>query len=130
MKNFTPQQGAIYKSYNTQILDGKISKVTAKGAVNTTGRYDFVVTAEGKLIVGTGHYNLSGGASKVQAAGQIKIVNGNVREITNSSGHYKPTVQQGQEAVGILKSAGVNTSGTRVSLYNADGSLNKTYINK
>lgn len=114
--------------YNTTIANGKISAQTVKGGVNTTGRYDFVITNEGELVIGRGHTALSQGAETVQAAGELKIVNGKVREITNSSGHYKPTVAQGQKSVELLEKAGVNTSGTKVSLYTENGSLEKTYV--
>ena len=60
----------------------------------------------------------------------MKIVNGQLREITNSSGHYKPTAAQGSRAVNLLQNMGINTRGSRVSLYNTNGSLNKTYIIK
>ena len=127
--NSSPQQGPGFRSYNTKIADGKISILTDNIARNTTNRYDFVITNDGKLVVGYGHSNLSNGAQTVRAAGQIKIVNGSVREITNSSGHYQPSVLQGEQAVKLLENMGVKTKGARVTLYNSNGSLNKTYIN-
>jgi len=130
LKISTPQVGKTFKTYGTKIEDGKVSMVTTNGPANTNGRFDFVITNDGKLLIGTGHFNLSGGASSVKAAGQLKIVNGKVKEIDNSSGHYQPNIDQGKQAVKLLQNMGVNTTGARVSLYNLDGTLNKTYINK
>ncbi len=61
------------------------------------GRYNFVVTKGGKLIIGRrrndeiggGHIDLANG-KPVLAAGRVKIVGGRVRYIDNTSGHYLP----------------------------------------
>ena len=61
------------------------------------GRLNYVVTKEGNLIVGkrgavseVGHIDLAEG-QPVQAAGEFKIVNGQIKYIDNSSGHYQPS---------------------------------------
>ena len=129
LKDNTPNQaGKGYKlaAYNTLISNGKIS---VPGRQTTTGTFDFVVTNDGRLMIGSGHHTLSGGAETVQAAGRIKISNGQVKSITNESGHYKPTMSQAEESVKLLDKLGVNTSGANISIYNADGSLNKSYRN-
>jgi hypothetical protein len=55
------------------------------------GTYNYVVRSDGKLFVGrVGHIDLARGAP-VQAAGEVKVVNGQVRMFDNASGHYRPT---------------------------------------
>ena len=62
-----------------------------------SGRFNYVVTEDGSLILGrsgpnrpNGHINLSQGQD-VLAAGEAKFVNGELRYIDNKSGHYQPS---------------------------------------
>jgi hypothetical protein len=119
-----PGKGFTFKSNPTTVSNGKIN---ISGQQNVSGIYDFVITNEGKLMIGSSHYTLSGGAETVRAAGTLKIVNGQIKAITNSSGHYKPTVQQGENAIDQLSNMGLNTSKAFITLYNKDGSVNKAY---
>ena len=58
--------------------------------VRYNGRLNYVVTEKGRLVLGkTGHTSLVNGG-RVQAAGEVKFVNGQVRFINNKSGHYRP----------------------------------------
>ncbi|MBN8605117.1 MAG: hypothetical protein J0M26_29240, partial [Planctomycetes bacterium] len=57
--------------------------------------------ANGKLILGSKHHFLSQGAEAV-AAGELKIVNGLIKLITNKSGHFSPTVEDSARAPGIM----------------------------
>lgn len=55
------------------------------------GNFNYVVTAEGQLIVGrSGHTSLAGG-SDVRAAGEVQLYKGNIKWIDNMSGHYQPS---------------------------------------
>jgi filamentous hemagglutinin len=60
--------------------------------VNYTGKVQYVVTESGQLITGKAvpHIGLSGGKN-VLAAGEAKLVNGQIRYIDNLSGHYQPS---------------------------------------
>ncbi len=118
----TPQVGVEFGSLGAKIVDGNIS---LSGRSVTTGSFDFVVNKAGDLVVGNGHHALSGGKA-VQAAGTLKIYKGKVTTITNSSGHYKPSVSAGEGFGNILKNAGVDVSGTKLKLYNQDGVLQST----
>ena len=70
---------------------------------------NFVVDMDGKVIIGQGHSFLAKGMD-VQAVGTLKINHqGYVRRITNGSGHYIPTVEQGKNFPRILNDAGVRT---------------------
>jgi RHS repeat-associated protein len=62
-----------------------------------SGKFNYVVTEDGKLIVGKkfdtpggGHIDLANGMP-VLAAGELKVVNGELKYIDNTSGHYQPT---------------------------------------
>lgn len=127
IKNTAPQIGEEFGSLGATIVDGNIS---LSGRTVSNGKFDFVVTASGEVKIGTGHYNLSGGAAEVQAAGEIKLFRGRVMSITNSSGHYQPSVTQGQEFGNILQKAGINVSGAKLRLYNTNGTLHSTTILK
>jgi RHS repeat-associated protein len=100
------------------ITDGRIN---LSGRAVTNGKFDFVVTQEGQLVIGSKHYALSNGAASVQAAGTLKIFKGKVTEINNNSGHYKPTPAETSNFGTILKKAGVDVSGTKVNTLNKDG---------
>jgi hypothetical protein len=123
VKNTNTQNGPEFVNYSTSISEGKVN---VNGRAVTSGTFDYVVTNDGKLVIGTGHYNLSGGASSVQAAGQMKIFKGNVTSINNSSGHYLPSMEQGANSAGVLKNIGVDVSKTTNRLYNSSGVLEKT----
>ncbi|MFJ9317330.1 RHS repeat-associated core domain-containing protein [Pimelobacter simplex] len=54
------------------------------------GRFQYIVGQDGRLIVGRGgHIDLARG-SGVTAAGEVRVVNGEVRMFNNASGHYQP----------------------------------------
>lgn len=74
------------------------------------GTWDFVVMPDGQIKVGSKHSWLSDGGQDVIAAGEIRISNGVVEEITNASGHYVPKPGQGMNYLRILKAQGVDVS--------------------
>ncbi|WP_353780274.1 polymorphic toxin-type HINT domain-containing protein, partial [Winogradskyella sp. 3972H.M.0a.05] len=81
-KNFQPDG----KTLNFTIEDDLIM-VDGKAF---TGNKDFVITNEGALQLGNGHYHLSGNADSVKGAGEVAIVNGKITDVSTNSGHYKP----------------------------------------
>ena len=60
-------------------------------AAQTTGSFDFVVQ-NGKTVLGQGHPFLAGGG-RVEYAGTIDMLEGQVVRWTNGSGHFKPAAQ-------------------------------------
>ncbi len=57
------------------------------------------------------------GGGDVQAAGTLKVNSqGYVRNITNASGHYAPTLEQGQLFPDILDNLGIKTKNTWLEL--------------
>jgi len=71
----------------------------------------------GARIIGRGHDNLSNNANTVQAAGQIKLFNGQIKAINNNSGHYLPTPSETANFGQVFKNAGVNVSGVKLQTY-------------
>ncbi|WP_434602754.1 DUF637 domain-containing protein [Pseudomonas sp. Z4-7] len=68
------------------------------------GKYNYIVLEDGQLVIGRkfndvggGHIDLANG-KPVIAAGEVKIVNGNVKYIDNTSGHYEPSGPAAQAA--------------------------------
>ncbi len=95
-----PQSG---KRFEYNVSDGKLK---IRDGINEA---DFVVDMDGNLNIGRGHSYLANGMD-VQAAGTLKVNhNGQIRKITNASGHYAPTVSQGRNFPSILNKAGLST---------------------
>ena len=124
-KSHKPQIGASYGSSSYTLSDGKIN-LNSRSVTN--GTFDFIVNNEGKLVIGSGHYNLSGGASTVKAAGQLSVLKGKVTNINNSSGHYQPSLEEAKTFGNTLKNAGIDVSGAKLNLYNASGNKVETIV--
>jgi RHS repeat-associated protein len=74
------------------------------------GRFQYVVREDGSLVVGRGgHIDLSRG-DDVLAAGEVRVVNGEVRMLNNASGHYKPDAS----IEGIARSAFERQAGLKI----------------
>lgn len=57
----------------------------------------------------------------MQAAGKLKVdSNGNVRRITNESGHYTPTLGQAKNYQQIFENTGINTKNAWLETYQLD----------
>jgi hypothetical protein len=101
-------------------------KINLSGRYKTHGTFDFVVTQDGKLVIGSKHFHLSNKASSVQAAGTIRIFDGQIREIDNNSGYYKPNEAETANFGTILRNAGVDVSGAKLHTLDKDGNKIKT----
>ncbi|MEG0258735.1 MAG: pre-toxin TG domain-containing protein [Lysinibacillus sp.] len=111
-----PKDGKIL-SYS--LKDGKIKGIDGRTEV------DFVIDKNGNLVIGKRHHTL-GNKDEVLAAGQLKINGqGEVRRITNESGHYRPTPKEAMDYPQLIKDAGVNVKGAWIEFYSykidADG---------
>jgi hypothetical protein len=88
--------------------DGRKRSVSiANGEIMVDGNigndsYDFVITSQGELRLGEGHYFLSDMADEVKGAGIINITNGKIDYIDNNSGHYVPTIKQTYAILQVL----------------------------
>ena len=86
-----------------------------------TGKMNYVVVEDGSLRlgrirneVGGGHIDLAGGRP-VQAAGEVKVIRGEIRSVDNASGHYLPTGPEAQAAAeAAFQRAGIDISGKYV----------------
>jgi RHS repeat-associated protein len=115
--------GDRYGKIESKIEDGKIminnngnwevaNPTTEKGKPK---HIDFVITRDGKLVIGDGHYNLSDEAEYVLGAGRIKIVDGKIINITNNTGHYRPNVGELHNQAGLLDNMGVTAPNRKIS---------------
>lgn len=82
------------------VIEDDLIKVNGKPF---TGAKDFIITENGALMLGNGHYHLSGNAKTVKGAGEVNIVNGKIQDVTNNSGHYQPTSKNTIDAVNTFK---------------------------
>ena len=94
LKQKIPQVGS--KIYKYEIIENTIKCDFEKTLV------DFIITVDGILKFGYGHYKLSNKAEYVKYAGRAKIVNGKIIYIDTDSGHYVPTEEEMINAKEIL----------------------------
>lgn len=67
-----------------------------------------MVNKEGKLLIGDGHFKMSGNADAVKAAGTISIDSkGKISSFTNNSGHFKSGEKGLQNLSNELSSRGL-----------------------
>ncbi|WP_427874508.1 hypothetical protein [Flavobacterium sp. MMS24-S5] len=104
-----------------EIESGYIKQMASKG--NTFNDVDFVITTNGELKIGKKHHFL-GNASSVEAAGTIKTVNGKLKKISNSSGHYFPTVDETNKFPEIFRQLGIDTKGASLEIKYLDDAGN------
>jgi RHS repeat-associated protein len=109
-----PQVGSNFGVKKYAVKNG-IIEINGQAA---SGQFDFVVTNNGKFVIGSGHYNISGSAKTVQAAGRVFISAGKIITINNRSGHYQPSMDHAQRFGEIIKRAGINVSGANLEIYN------------
>jgi hypothetical protein len=87
-------------------------RIAPSVALERSGRYSYVVTRDGRLVIGranvVGHIDLAEGAKFVQAAGEFQTKGGEVININNASGHYWPSGPNAQlQAFGAFQRYGI-----------------------
>lgn len=85
IKHPVPQVGSkriFYESSDSVIL------------TDIPGFVDFVVTLDGDLLLGKGHYKLNKKSAFLIMAGKLALVNGKIGYLDNDSGHYEPGIHQ------------------------------------
>ena len=96
--------------------------VSTTQAGRMTGLLNYVVTENGELVLGrqrssrgdAGHIDLAQG-KPVLAAGEVKVVGGQIKSINNQSGHYQPSGPiQRVAAIRALKVIDENAGGKYV----------------
>jgi hypothetical protein len=113
----------------TEMLVAETSRLKAIGKAMQEGHAGFVLSMGGDFY--SAQHSTIGGEGKqqsffhssymaggtVRCAGTWKIVGGQVLEITDASGHYRPTKQHLLSAIESLKSYGANISNLQVFIY-------------
>ena len=84
----------------------------AEGMHGANGLAIYVLSQEGDLYSGEGkkflfHHSSLLAGTKVAAAGEIKVVNGEVTQVSNTSGHYAPEVKYLKNILAKLEAGGV-----------------------
>ena len=85
IKHPVPQVGSqriFYESSDSVIL------------TDIPGFVDFVVTLDGDLLLGKGHYKLNKKSTFLIMAGKLALVDGKIGYLDNDSGHYEPGIHQ------------------------------------
>lgn len=100
-----------------EIENGLIKPLLNKG--NTFNKVDFVITCRGELKIGRKHHFLDF-ANDVEAAGTLKITKGKIKQISNQSGHYFPTVYETEKFPEIFKQIGLDTKGASLEILYLD----------
>ena len=96
--NKLPQVGS--KNYDFEIKDGRI--VSDQLQPNT--RYDYAITTNGNMIIGSQHYKMTKKADNLKTAGEMEIdENGKISYLNNESGHYKPGKDLLRSVIEIFK---------------------------
>lgn len=132
----TPQERAAYQvtpgpsflaATSKQQID--TSKFTSYGSGSGFG--SFVLSPTGELYVGEHriqrfHHSSFLAGGEVAAAGEMKIVNGKLTELTNKSGHYKPTPAHTLALLDHLARNKVPLAGVRLGLVDPASSTPNT----
>jgi len=111
--------GGGLQTFTYTLNGGKLRRPLSGGQLGSFKgqRLDFIISSDGKFLLGRGHSVLSDGCS-VKFAGQLKFnQKGNIVEITNNSGHFKPPSGQGltHKAKDYLEQLGIEVSGAQVT---------------
>ncbi|MBR1930230.1 MAG: hypothetical protein IJ833_01970, partial [Lachnospiraceae bacterium] len=122
ISNKFPDDNQVGKTFNFTIEEGRIN------IENGIQEVDFIIDMDGNLHIGRGHSYLSGGRN-VQAAGTIKVNSqGYIRNITNKSGHFQPTVSEALNYPQIFRNSGLSVDNTWISISEFDTSLSNYVI--
>lgn len=78
-----------------------------EGDKSYTGTVNFIINKSGELVTGIGHSHLADGED-VLGAGTFLFKDGKLKAVSNTSGHYEPTVQEAEQAYKLLQDMGIN----------------------
>ena len=120
--NKFPDDNQAGRTFNFTVEDGKIN------IENGIQEVDFVIDMDGNLHIGRGHSYLSGGQS-VQAAGTMQVnPQGYIRNITNESGHFQPTVSETLNYPQIFRNSYLDVDNTWIKISEFNTSLSNYVI--
>ena len=123
ISNKFPSDNQRGKRYDFTVREGRI---LLKNGI----RYaNFVIDENGELQLGNGHSFLANGKG-VKSAGTIKVnKQGYIRRISNTSGHYQPTVEETLTYIGKLKALRLKVDNAWISIYAFEPTLSG-YVGK
>ncbi|MCP2295811.1 hypothetical protein APR11_002229 [Nocardia amikacinitolerans] len=119
------------KAYQLFVRDGKIYDANGNlfdtSAASTAhspggGRAIFVMDENGNMYastrhaVGEFHHSSFLGGKPVAGAGELQVVNGELKLITDQSGHYKPAQEYTQQVISNLQGQGVQLNPSQVQM--------------
>ncbi|UTX48815.1 hypothetical protein [Chryseobacterium sp. MA9] len=102
------------KFYGTAEVENGLIKIDGALA-NYPQNVDYIITNDGKLLLGRKHHFL-GEAKDVLAAGDLKLVKGKVKRISNLSGHYQPTKIEAEQFPEIFKILNVDLKNSNLNI--------------
>lgn len=112
--NKFPNDNQRGRRYEFTISNGRIK---LRNGIRFT---NFIIDEQGHLHLGNGHSFLANGKS-VKAAGSIKVnKQGYIRRISNTSGHYQPSVAETLTYVSKLKALGLKIDNAWITIYAFD----------
>ncbi len=88
-----------------------------------------MVTLEGKLKIGKKHHFL-GDRKSVEAAGTARFTNGKLKNLTNYSGHYQPSIAESFKFPEIFRQLGLKTKGASLEYQYLDNTGKVIYKTK
>ncbi|MEL6560256.1 MAG: hypothetical protein AAFQ94_18855 [Bacteroidota bacterium] len=90
-----------YFEMNFKVEDSKITGIKE-------GYYDYVVTMEGELKIGAGHYFMTNSNEYVKAAGRVELDKlGKIKDVDLNSGHYQPNYEENEIARQLFRDLGL-----------------------
>ncbi|HEX6682845.1 MAG TPA: hypothetical protein VF062_08620 [Candidatus Limnocylindrales bacterium] len=109
--------------------DGTVVDTTGASSAHHGGanREIFIMDEHGNMYmspdqeVGVFHHSTLSGGRPVTGAGELEVVNGEVRTVTDHSGHYRPTRTNTQNVMDELGRQGVDTDGVGTDLWAPEG---------
>lgn len=122
--NKFPNDNQAGRTFDFTVEDGKIN------IENGIQKVEFVIDMDGNLHIGRGHSYLSGGQN-VQAAGTMKVNSqGYIRNISNKSGHFQPTVSEAINYPKIFRNSGLNVDNSWIRISEFDTSMSNYVVDE
>ena len=90
IKNFTPIQIKL----NVPQVGSEIIEYKSLDDIPNNVKYDFIISNEGDLLIGKGHYKLNKKCKTLIFAGTLIIENGEIYSLDGDSGHYIPSDEE------------------------------------
>jgi hypothetical protein len=110
--------GPVWKQADGKTFDtgGMVSKAGGPGFAI------FVMDGDGRVYagqhrVGLFHHSSFLGGAEVAAAGELKVENGKLKEVTAKSGHYEPTPKHTRQLLAVLHEHNVPLHGVQVKVW-------------